>query len=49
VQGQKACAVIAVNDEEAQATVDGILTLGTYGCIIAASMQAAGDSSRGCG
>lgn len=28
VQGQKAWAVIAVNDEEAQATVDGILTLG---------------------
>src|ERR1700735_1543292 len=28
VQGQKAWAVIAVNDEETQATVDGILTLG---------------------
>ena len=28
VQGQKAWAVIAVNDEESQATVDGILTLG---------------------
>ncbi|WP_348267377.1 hypothetical protein P8936_16690 [Edaphobacter paludis] len=28
VQGQKAWAVIAVNEEEAQATVDGILTLG---------------------
>jgi hypothetical protein len=28
VQGQKAWAVIAVNDEEPQATVDGILTLG---------------------
>jgi hypothetical protein len=27
-QGQKAWAVIAVNDEEKQATVDGILTLG---------------------
>jgi hypothetical protein len=28
VQGQKAWAVIAVNDEESQATIDGILTLG---------------------
>src|SRR6195952_4785629 len=28
VQGQKAWAVIAVNEEETQATVDGILTLG---------------------
>jgi hypothetical protein len=28
VQGQKAWAVIAVNDEETQATIDGILTLG---------------------
>jgi len=28
VQGQKAWAVIAVNDEESQVTVDGILTLG---------------------
>jgi len=28
VQGQKAWAIIAVNDEETQATVDGILTLG---------------------
>lgn len=28
VQGQRAWAVIAVNDEETQATVDGILTLG---------------------
>src|SRR6185312_315140 len=28
VQGQKALAVIAVNEEETQATVDGILTLG---------------------
>jgi hypothetical protein len=28
VQGQKAWAVIAVNEEESQATVDGILTLG---------------------
>ena len=28
VQGQKAWAVIAINDEETQATVDGILTLG---------------------
>src|ERR1700723_4430562 len=28
VQGQKAWAVIAVNDEETQSTIDGILTLG---------------------
>ena len=28
LQGQKAWAVIAVNEEETQATVDGILTLG---------------------
>jgi hypothetical protein len=28
VQGQKAWAVIAVNDEESQSTIDGILTLG---------------------